>query len=61
MSQQNIEAPELPPAGVDPEKLEAEERKWTPVKIGIWIAIALLGGVSWSFLAFSRDETINAI
>ena len=52
---------QLPPAGVDPEILEAEEKKWTPAKIAIWVAIALLGGIAWGVLAISRGETINAI
>ncbi|GAB2894341.1 carbon starvation CstA family protein [Neomicrococcus lactis] len=52
---------QLPPAGVDPEVLEAEEKKWTPAKIAIWVAIALVGGISWGVLAISRGETINAI
>ncbi|MFJ6416818.1 carbon starvation CstA family protein [Paeniglutamicibacter sp. NPDC091659] len=61
MSQHRSTAPDLPPAGVAPETIEAEARKWTPTKIVIWVAIALLGGVAWSVLAFSRGETINAI
>ncbi|MGH3654134.1 carbon starvation CstA family protein [Glutamicibacter sp.] len=57
MSAQNT----LPPAGVDPEVAEREEKRWTPAKIAIWVAIALVGGIAWSILAFSRGETINAI
>ncbi|MGV8845622.1 carbon starvation CstA family protein [Tessaracoccus sp.] len=52
---------ELPPAGVDPQVALNEEKKWTPAKIALWVAVSLLGGVAWSFLAFSRGETINAI
>ena len=52
---------ELPPNSVDPAVAEAEERRWTPLKIAVWAAIALLGGVAWSVLAISRGETINAI
>ena len=40
---------------------EAEEKKWTPAKIAIWAAIALLGGVAWFMLAIIRGETVNAI
>lgn len=52
---------ELPPNAVDPAVAEAEERRWTPAKIALWAAIAVLGGVAWSVLAISRGETINAI
>jgi len=51
----------LPPAGVDPEVAQHEEKRWTPLRIAVWIAIALVGGIAWSILAFSRGETINAI
>ena len=51
----------LPPAAVDPQVAEREERRWTPVRIIVWAAIALLGGVAWAILAFTRGETINAI
>ncbi|MEV7647121.1 carbon starvation CstA family protein [Arthrobacter sp. NPDC089319] len=55
-----VQNPNLPPVALDP-AAEAEQYKWTPTKIVVWVAIALLGAVSWSFLAFSRGETINAI
>lgn len=51
----------LPPAAVDPQLAEREERRWTPARIIIWVAIALVGAVAWAVLAFSRGETINAI
>ncbi|RDV08667.1 carbon starvation protein A [Arthrobacter sp. RT-1] len=51
----------LPPAAVDENAREAEERKWTPGKIALWAAIALLGGVAWFMLAIIRGETVNAI
>ena len=51
----------LPPVAVDPATIEAEDRRWTPLKIAIWIAIALLGGFSWVMLAVIRGETVNAI
>ncbi|MDR6506310.1 carbon starvation CstA family protein [Arthrobacter oryzae] len=53
--------PNLPPTAVDEATREAEERKWTPTKIAIWAAIALLGGVAWFMLAIVRGETVNAI
>ncbi|WP_425862619.1 carbon starvation CstA family protein [Arthrobacter sp. TWP1-1] len=55
-----IQDPELPPVAVDLEA-EAETQKWTPLKIAIWAAIALLGGVAWVVLAVVRGETVNAI
>ena len=53
--------PALPPVALDPTIAEAEDRHWTPLKIAIWAAIALLGGVSWVVLAIIRGETVNAI
>jgi len=50
-----------PPAGVDPAILTAEDRRWTLPKILLWVAIALLGGVSWTIIAIVRGEEINAI
>ncbi|MDO5633316.1 MAG: carbon starvation CstA family protein [Micrococcus sp.] len=35
--------------------------RWTPVKIIVWIAVALLGGFAWMTLALHRGESINAI
>ncbi|MCR8671640.1 carbon starvation CstA family protein [Agrococcus sp. HG114] len=49
--------PELPPAAVE----ETATKKWTPLKIAVWAAIALLGGVAWTMLALVRGETVNAI
>ncbi|SJN19048.1 Carbon starvation protein A [Micrococcus lylae] len=31
------------------------------MKIAVWVAVALLGGVAWTMLALHRGETINAI
>ena len=39
----------------------ADRPRWTPVKIAVWVAVALLGGVAWTMLALHRGETINAI
>ncbi len=35
--------------------------RWTPVKVAIWIAIALLGGLGWTMLAVVRGEEVNTI
>ncbi|MCU1542500.1 MAG: carbon starvation protein CstA, partial [Microbacteriaceae bacterium] len=53
--------PKLPPVALDAGVLEAEDRAWTPAKIALWVAIALLGGVAWTMIAIVRGETINAI
>ncbi|MCP1412548.1 carbon starvation CstA family protein [Paenarthrobacter sp. A20] len=53
--------PTLPSPAVDDSAREAEERKWTPAKIGLWAAISLLGAVAWYMLALVRGETVNAI
>src|SRR4051812_35453331 len=53
--------PALPPPAVDEAVREAEERKWTPAKIALWIAISLLGAVAWFMVAIVRGETVNAI
>ncbi|MBB5643291.1 carbon starvation CstA family protein [Cryobacterium roopkundense] len=49
------------PVALDTEVHDAEDRGWTPLKIAIWAAISLLGGVSWTMLAIVRGETVNAI
>jgi carbon starvation protein len=53
--------PNLPPVALDAHTLEVEDRTWTPAKIALWGAIALLGGVAWTMIAIVRGETINAI
>ena len=50
-----VEDHSLPPVAVD------EKPRWTPLKIVLWAAIALLGGVAWTMLAIVRGETVNAI
>ncbi|TCJ00795.1 carbon starvation CstA family protein [Aeromicrobium sp. IC_218] len=50
-----------PPAAVDPELLDEHEGRWTPVKIAVWGAIALLGALGWVMLAIVRGESVNAI
>lgn len=52
---------EMPPVAVEDEVLEEERGAWTPTKIAVWVAIALLGGLSWVMIAIVRGETINAI
>ncbi|GAA2725304.1 carbon starvation CstA family protein [Cellulomonas aerilata] len=53
--------PSLPPVALDDDVLDAQDRRWTPVRIAVWAAIALLGGVAWVVLAVVRGETVNAI
>jgi carbon starvation protein len=53
--------PALPPVAVEPDALAKDERRWTPLKIALWIGIALLGGLAWVMLAVVRGETVNAI
>src|SRR5215207_3534299 len=53
--------PTLPAPAVDDSVREAEQGKWTPAKIGLWVAVALLGGAAWVMLALVRGETVNAI
>ena len=52
---------DLPPNHVDPEVLEHEQTRWTPLRIVIWVGIALLGAIAWAMIAFARGESINAI
>ena len=53
--------PSLPPVAVPEAELEREDRRWTPAKIVLWLAIALLGGFAWVMIAIVRGETVNAI
>ncbi|MGO4383882.1 carbon starvation CstA family protein [Specibacter sp. RAF43] len=55
-----VQDPELPPVALGPDAEEAAQ-KWTPLKIAIWAAIALLGGVAWVVLAVVRGESVNAV
>ncbi|HEX6678038.1 MAG TPA: carbon starvation CstA family protein [Actinomycetes bacterium] len=34
--------------------------RWTPQRIAVWAAIAVLGAVAWGVLALARGESINA-
>ncbi|GAA4188591.1 carbon starvation CstA family protein [Microbacterium oryzae] len=38
-----------------------EKPRWTPLKIALWVVIALVGGLAWTMLAIVRGETVNAI
>ena len=51
----------LPPVALDEAALAAQDRGWTPAKIVLWVAISVLGGVSWVVIAVVRGETVNAV
>ncbi|HAN85892.1 MAG TPA: hypothetical protein DCQ27_07290, partial [Micrococcus luteus] len=48
--------PAPPPDDLPPTEAAGRPR-WTPVKIAVWVAVALLGGVAWTMLALHRGET----
>ncbi|GAA3917536.1 carbon starvation CstA family protein [Microbacterium invictum] len=52
--------PALPPVALS-EAEHTKDGRWTPLKIAVWVIIALLGGVAWVMLAIVRGETVNAI
>lgn len=52
--------PQLPPVALSEEE-HAKDNKMSPLKIAIWVAIALVGGIAWVMLAIVRGETVNAI
>ncbi len=52
--------PNLPPTALT-EQEHAKDGRWTPLKIVVWVIIALLGGLAWVMLAIVRGETVNAI
>src|SRR5512133_2624684 len=35
--------------------------RWTPGRIAIWTAVALLGAIAWGILALARGESVNAV
>src|ERR687889_1096329 len=35
--------------------------RWTPGRIAIWAAVALLGAIAWGILALARGESVNAV
>ncbi|MCO7204273.1 carbon starvation protein A [Microbacterium sp. CnD16-F] len=52
--------PSLPPVALTEEQ-KTKDGRWTPLKIVVWAAIALAGGLGWTMLAIVRGETVNAI
>lgn len=44
----------LPPVAV------VEKPRWTPVKIAIWVVIALVAAAGWAMVAFVRGEEMSA-
>lgn len=38
-----------------------EKPRWTPGKVALWVAIALVGAVGWTMLAIVRGERVNTI
>jgi hypothetical protein len=53
--------PDLPLPAVDPEVLDEQRGRWTPLRIAVWVGVALLGGLAWVMIALVRGETVNAI
>ncbi|WP_432707427.1 carbon starvation CstA family protein [Nocardiopsis ansamitocini] len=37
-----------------------EPPRWTPVRVLVWVAVALVGAVAWAVIALSRGEEISA-
>ncbi len=52
---------EDPPPPVEVEHDPRSDRRWTPPRIALWIAIAVLGGVGWFMVAIARGETVNGV
>ncbi|QTX05609.1 carbon starvation CstA family protein [Agromyces archimandritae] len=55
-----VQDPNLPPVALTEEE-QKKDAKWTPAKIALWVAIALLGAVAWTMIAIVRGETVNAM
>ena len=34
--------------------------RWTPRRIALWTAVAVVGAVAWGILALARGESVNA-
>ncbi|GAA4114684.1 carbon starvation CstA family protein [Enteractinococcus coprophilus] len=60
VSTENVDQSQLPPVALTEEE-HAKDHKMSPLKIAMWVAIALLGGMAWVMLAIVRGETVNAI
>ncbi len=52
--------PRRPAVAIDDATLE-RDRRWTPLKVVVWVAISLLGGLAWTMIGLVRGETVNAI
>src|SRR5919107_3835990 len=35
--------------------------RWTPGRIAIWTAVAVVGAIAWGILALARGESVNAV
>ena len=38
-----------------------ERPRWTPARIAVWVAVALVGALGWTMLAVVRGEEVNTI
>ncbi len=47
--------PALPPVGL------RERGRWTPLKVVLWVAVAVLGGIGWSIIGLVRGDEVNAL
>jgi carbon starvation protein len=45
-----VTVPPAPPAS----------RRWTPLRIVVWVAVAVIGAAAWGVLALLRGESVNA-
>jgi carbon starvation protein len=52
---QVVRASDGTPVGVVP------RQRWTPLRIAVWVAVALLGAVGWTMLAIVRGEEVNTL
>lgn len=50
-----LRTPDGDPVGV------VERPRWTPLKVTLWTAVALLGGVAWTMIAVVRGEQVSTI
>jgi len=41
--------------------LTPDTDRWTPGRIAIWTAVAVLGALAWGILALARRESVNAV
>lgn len=52
---QVVRATDGTPVGVVP------RRRWTPLRVAVWVAVSLLGAVGWTMLAVVRGERVNTV